>query len=314
MRALLSLVRFKNLIIIALFQTLIRYGLIIPILHHYGFEPSLSHFRFALLILASVLLAASGYVINDYFDIKIDKLNRPDRIVIDNGLQRRQAMFLHVILTFCGVFIGLYLSYVTRKESWAFMFLLIPVFLWYYSTTFKKQGFIGNLVVSGLTAMLGIIVVSLEFGALERIHGRAVINSEACSIAWYWTLAFAFFSFITTLIREIVKDMEDLYGDKQEGCQTLPVVIGIKFSKIFVALLTFFTLFSIWALYFSFNMLKSNTLTLYYIILLITIPFLISLYYLFKVNTPKAYHNLSTVYKFIMLMGILYILVTQQIF
>lgn len=313
MLALLRLVRFKNLVIIALFQMLIRYGLIIPILNHYGYEPALSHFRFGLLILASILLAASGYVINDYFDIKIDRINRPDKMVIDNDIKRREAMFFHVILTFIGVFIGLFLSYVTRKETWAFMFLLIPIFLWYYSTTFKKQGFIGNLVVSALTALVGIVVVSLEFGSLERIHGRSIINSEACSMAWYWTLGFAFFSFITTLIREIVKDMEDLDGDKQEGCQTLPIAIGIKYSKIFVTLLTAFTIGSIWALHFHIDLINNNT-TLLYIITLITLPFILSLYFLFKANTPKSYHKLSIAYKFIMLMGILFILVAHQLF
>ncbi|MCW3805915.1 geranylgeranylglycerol-phosphate geranylgeranyltransferase [Plebeiibacterium marinum] len=313
MIALFQLVRFKNLIIIALFQCLIRYGLIIPVLNNFGYEPVLSHFRFGLLVLASMLLAASGYVINDYFDVKIDRLNRPERVVIDNEFGRRDAMFFHVLLTFIGVFIGLFLSYVTRKESWALMFLFIPVFLWYYSTTFKKQGFIGNLVVSALTALVGILVVSLEFGALERVHGQEIINSQACSMAWYWTLGFAFFSFITTLIREIVKDLEDMHGDKEEGCSTLPVVIGVKYSKILVVLISSFTLISIWILYFYIDFLNSNTITLYYLIALITVPFIVSLLMLFKANTPKAYHKISLMLKLIMLMGILYIIVISKL-
>ena len=314
MLSLFQLVRFKNLFIIGLLQSLIRYGLIIPILNHYGYEPVLSHFRFGLLVLASIFLAASGYVINDYFDVKIDRLNRPEKVVVGNDFKRREAMFFHVILTFLGVFIGLFLSYVVRKETWAFMFLLIPVFLWYYSTTFKKQGFIGNLVVSGLTALVSIIVVSFEFGALERVHGQEIINSEACTMAWYWTLGFAFFAFITTLIREIVKDMEDMQGDKAEGCQTLPIVIGVKFSKIFVLLITVFTIFSIWALYFYVNKINSYKYSLYYFMLLITLPFVVSLIMLFKANTSKQYHHLSSMYKIIMLMGILYIFVISQLF
>ncbi|WP_262504867.1 UbiA family prenyltransferase [Saccharicrinis fermentans] len=172
--------------------------LIIPILAHFGYHPVLSHFRFGLLVLASVCMAASGYVINDYFDIKIDRINRPEKMVIDNGLQRRAAMFFHVILSFIGVFVGLFISYIARKETWALMFLLIPVFLWYYSTTFKKQGFIGNMIVAGLTALVTIVVVSLEFAMLVRVHGAPIINSEACSTAWFWTLGFAFFAFVTT--------------------------------------------------------------------------------------------------------------------
>jgi len=314
MIALLKLIRLKNLIIIALFQSLIRYGLILPILAHYNYEPTLSNFRFALLVLASTLLAASGYVINDYFDIKIDRLNKPDKMIIDNGFKRREAMFFHVILTFCGVFVGLFLSYVTRKESWAFMFILTPVFLWYYSTTFKKQGFIGNLVVSGLTALVAIVVVSLEFASLERVHGSTIINSDACSTAWFWTLGFAFFAFITTLIREIVKDMEDVYGDEYGGCRTLPIEIGVKYSKILVLLLTIFSVLSIWSIFFYINMIKVDILSFWYILVLVTIPLIISIYFLFKATTPKSYHSLSSYYKAIMLLGILYILIASKLF
>lgn len=314
MISLLRLVRLPNLLIIGLLQSLIRYGLILPVLEHFGYQPVLSHFRFGILVLASVCMAASGYVINDYFDIKIDRLNRPEKMVIDNGLKRREAMFFHVILSFVGVFAGLFLSYVARKETWALMFLLIPVFLWYYSTTFKKQGFIGNLVVSSLTALVSIVVVSLEFAMLVRVHGSSIINSEACSTAWFWTLGFAFFAFVTTLIREIVKDMEDVLGDEEGGCRTLPIEIGMKFSKIFVVILTCSTVFSIWGLYFYIDVLRNSDITLWYIIALITIPFILSVFFLYKSNNPKAYHRLSNFYKLIMLLGIMYILVAGQLF
>ena len=314
MIAIFRLIRFPNLVIIALLQSLIRYGLIIPILQHYGYEPVLSDLRFGILVLASVCMAASGYVINDYFDIKIDRLNRPDRMVIDNGMNRREAMFFHVILTFVGVFSGLFLAYIARKESWALMFLLVPMVLWYYSTTFKKQGFIGNLAVSALTALVAIVVVSLEFAMLVRVHGNSIINTEACSTAWFWTLGFAFFAFVTTLIREIVKDMEDLYGDEHGGCRTLPIEIGLSYSKIFVLILTTCTVISIWGLYFYFDILHNSSITLWYIIVLITLPFVASSVLLFKSSTPKAYHRLNTFYKLIMLAGILYILVAGRLF
>ncbi len=314
MVALMRLVRFPNLVIIAVFQILLRYGLILPILNNYGYEPVLSNLRFGLLVLASVCLAASGYVINDYFDIKIDRLNRPDKMVIDNGLKRREAMFFHVILTFVGVFIGIFLSYIARKETWALMFLLIPVFLWYYSTTFKKQGFIGNIVVSGLTALVAIVVVSLEFALLVRVHGNSIINTEACSTAWFWTIGFSFFAFITSLIREIVKDMEDLYGDEYAGCRTLPIEIGLSYSKILVSILIFFTIFSIWGLFFYVDKLFSSIISLWYFIIFISIPLIVSIYFLFRATTPKSYHKISTFYKLIMLAGIMYIIVAYQLF
>ncbi len=314
MLAIFRLVRIKNLIIIALLQVLTRYGLIIPILQGYGYEPALSTFRFVLLVLSTVFLAASGYVINDYFDIKIDRLNRPDKMVIDNGLRRRQAMFLHVIFTFIGVFMGMFLAYVFRKETYALMYILIPAVLWYYSTTFKKQALIGNLMVSALTALVAIVVVSVEFTALNRVHGEKIIDSEACSTAWFWTLGFAFFAFVVNLIREIVKDCEDIKGDEQEGCHTLPIELGIANTKAIITLLNIFVLVVIWILHFTIDILAKSQLALWYMIVLITIPFIISTYLLYKANAPEKYHRVSVALKLIIFAGVMFVLVVGNLF
>ncbi len=190
--SILRLIRYKNLVIIVLLQYLLRYGLLIPILYSYGLSPALSDARFVLLVLSTVLLAASGYVINDYFDIRIDTINRPHRVVVGRVVPRRTAMLLHVIFTISGVFIGLFLAFITRKENYALLFILVPALLWYYSTTFKKQILIGNLIISLLTALVPYMVVSFEFATLARVYGVEILQSPACSTAWFWTTGFAF--------------------------------------------------------------------------------------------------------------------------
>lgn len=314
MKSFLKLIRVKNLIIIVLLQSLLRYGLLIPMLEYYGMEPVLSHFRFILLVIATVLLAASGYAVNDYFDIKIDRINRPDKVIAGKIFSRRSVLLIHVLMTFTGVFIGIFLSYIYKKESYVLMFILIPILLWYYSTTLKKQILIGNLVISVLTALVPYFVVSLEFTALIRVHGEGIMDTEACSMAWFWTTGFAFFAFINNLIREIIKDMEDEKGDRKEGCRTLPVEMGINNTKIVVLALTLASVVAIWGLYFAIPLLRSSWITVVYFVFLLTIPFLLLAWRVHKAKSQKAFYRASQMSKIIMLFGILFIFVVRTFF
>lgn len=312
--AILKLIRYKNLIIIIMLQSLLRYGLLLPVLSSYGVEPALSHVSFGLLVLATVLLAASGYVINDYFDVRIDRINRPDNVVVGRDVHRRTVLLLHVIFTITGVFIGLFLAYIMRKESYALMFIAIPVLLWYYSTTLKKQMLIGNLTIAMLTALVPFVVVSMEFASLARIHGETILQSEACSTAWFWTTGFAFFAFISTITRELIKDMEDVEGDREAECHTLPVEMGIDYSRTIVVLLSAASIIALWLILFFVERLRTSYITWGYFFLFLTIPYLILSYKTLKAKTRTDFHKASTVSKIIMLMGILFILIARTFF
>lgn len=312
--ALLNLVRYKNLIIIVLMQCLLRYGLLLPVLHHYGVSPELSHVKFGLLVLATVLLAASGYVINNYFDVSIDRINRPDNVVVGRQIPRRTALLLHVILTITGVFIGLFLAYITRKENYALMFIVIPGLLWYYSTTLKKQVLVGNLTIALLTALVPFVVVSLEFATLARVHGEAILHSEACSTAWFWTTGFAFFAFISTITRELIKDMEDIEGDKETGCHTLPVEMGIDYSRTVVIILAIASVAALWIILLMVPRLYESYLTWGYFFFFLTVPYLLLAHKILKAQTRKQFHQASNLSKIIMLMGILFVLVARTFF
>jgi 4-hydroxybenzoate polyprenyltransferase len=312
--AYLNLIRYKNLIIIVLLQILLRYGLLIPILNHFGVSPELSHLRFGLLVLATVLLAASGYVINNYFDVSIDRINKPDNVVVGRQVPRRTALLLHVIFTFTGVFIGLFLAYITRKENYALMFILIPGLLWYYSTTLKKQMLVGNLTIALLTALVPFVVVSIEFATLARVHGSIILQSEACSTAWFWTTGFAFFAFISTLMRELIKDMEDVEGDREAGCRTLPVEMGIDYSRSIVVILSIASVAALWLILIFVPQLRSSLITIGYFALFLTIPYVVLALKTLTSKTKKDFAFISGLSKIIMLMGILFIIVARTFF
>jgi len=312
--AYLKLIRYKNLIIIVLLQILLRYALLIPILQSFGIEPVLSDLRFSLMVVATVLLAASGYIINDYFDIRIDRINRPQSVVIGRKIRRRTALFLHVVLTVTGMLIGLYLAFVTRKENYALFFVCVPIILWYYSTTFKRHILIGNLIIAVFTALVALLVVSLEFATLSRVHGEQILQSEACSTAWFWTSGFALFAFITNFIREIVKDAEDIKGDKAVGCRTLPIALGIKLTKVFVFLLEIASLVVLWIIYFFVPDIQSIPYASWYFVIGFTLPHIVMIVMWLKASESKQFHHVSTLGKVIMLAGILFLLLAGQAF
>lgn len=310
----LRLIRYKNLLMIGLMQYALRYGLILPILNHFEVSPVLSHLRFALVVLSTLLLAASGYIINDYFDIRIDRINKPQKILVGKRITRRTALFLHVLLTVFGILTGLFIAYVARKETYAIMFIAVPVLLWYYSTTFKRHIVIGNLLISFLTGIIVLLVVSVEFAMLVRVHGQAIVRTEACSLAWFWTSGFAIFAFLTNFIREIVKDTEDIKGDRAVGCKTLPIALGIPLTKVFVLILISVSLMALWLIYFGVDAVSHIPYALPYFIIGFTVPHLLMMYKWVKAQTSSDYHLVSSISKVIILLGVIFIVLTGQMF
>jgi 4-hydroxybenzoate polyprenyltransferase len=167
--------------------------------------------RMFLLSLSTALIAAGGYVINDYYDVKIDLINKPGRVVVGKYMKRRVAMFIHIFLSLAGVILGFIVSW-----KLAVVNFLSAGLLWLYSNQLKRMPVVGNVSVALLTG-LSIYIVHLIFP-----DGHAMV------------IAYALFAFCFTLIREIIKDMEDLKGDSTFGCKTLPVVVGIRKTKWFV--------------------------------------------------------------------------------
>jgi 4-hydroxybenzoate polyprenyltransferase len=262
------LTRVWNLFIIALAQYLTAAFLI-------DFSTLLDH-RLFILSVSTVMVAAGGYIINDYYDVKIDLINKPDRVVIGKSITRRYAILYHTLLSMGGVFLGLFLSWKIAAVNFACASLL-----WWYSANLKRRPFIGNLVVALLTGVAIWLVDSLYK------TGHMLI------------ITYASFAFFITLIREIIKDMEDLKGDQTFGCQTLPIVWGMRKTKYLIYLIVAVFLVTIVLLNHYYNNLPIN-----YFVVFLFVPMFWFLIRLASADTRKDYTWLSGFCKIILVLGI----------
>lgn len=268
--ALFRLTRFWNLAIIAFAQYFTAY-----FLFHQGLLVFTDFWLF-LIVASTVMIAAAGYIINDYYDIKIDLINKPDRVVIGKTITRRYAIFFHTVISVTGVGIGLLINWKVGAVNFVSVFLL-----WLYSNNLKRLPLIGNLVVSLLTG-LSIFLLSFLYEQYLPL-----------------VMTYSLFAFFMTLIREIVKDMEDMKGDTTFGCRTLPIVWGIRKTKSF--LYGTILVFSFFVLWLDYQQLKISWI---YFIPLLFVPMSILFYRLSKADTKKEFYQLSQLCKIIMLLGI----------
>jgi 4-hydroxybenzoate polyprenyltransferase len=268
------LVRMTNLVIIVVTQYFTRILLIGP---PQEWKAIIADPTMFLLSVSTVCIAAAGYIINDYFDIKIDIVNKPDRVVVGRYLKRRWAMGAHQVLNILGAIIGLFVSH------WIFLINILSItLLWFYSERYKRLPFIGNFIVAALTG-LTLLMLTVLFPA----------NRELVFI-------YAIFSFFISMIREIVKDMEDMKGDAAHGCRTIPIIWGIAKTK---KILYVWIVLLIMTMFVMASSLKNPTLLLLFVILLIPIGILT--YVLYRSDTRRDYKKLSSLCKLIMLLGLL---------
>ena len=307
----LRLIRFKNLLIIVLTQYLMRWSIIKPLLKINQFELQFSELHFFFLVMATVLITAAGYVINDYFDTKTDLVNRPETVILGRKLNRRWAILLHIIFNTIGIGLGAYISFYIGLPILTLVFVMITGILWFYSTTYKRQFLIGNVIVSLLTALVPLMVLLFEIPLLREKYGLLMIELKTnFNYVILWVAAFSFYAFLLTLIREIIKDVEDFEGDNAYGRNTLPIVLGVMNTKIIIITFILFTQFSIIYVYFRF---LKDIITLIYFSLFLIIPLLMLLYKIFVAKEKKDYHFASNLAKGIMLAGILYALVANYL-
>lgn len=300
-----QLIRYKNLLFIVLIQLLMQQVIIAPLLQKYGFEYVSADLSLLLLIIATVTIAAAGYVINDYFDIKIDRINKPDRQIVGNTVSKQQAMLLHQILTGIGVICGLILAWQLRSFSLGFIFIIAPGLLWFYSASYKRQFLTGNLIVSLLSALSVLVVGIVSVADLKLAYNDLLFQTTIPAEIYSWVGGFAVFSFLLTLIREQIKDMEDVEGDKEMECRTVAIVWGEKRTKIFIyslITLTILLLFFVSKQIIPF----SDPLSFKYILFGLIIPLLALCYLVFKANNARTLHTASTFVKYIMLLGVMY--------
>jgi 4-hydroxybenzoate polyprenyltransferase len=301
--AFFRLVRWPNLIFIAMTQSLFYFCIILPSFNN-GNPPLLNVLQpqdFFLLSLSSVLIAAAGYIINDYFDLNIDRINKPDKIVVEKIIKRRWAIIWHWVLSGTGILIGFYLSWKLRNIFLGPTNLLCVLLLWFYSTTFKKKLLIGNLLISFLTAWVIGVLYLAEF-RLHRFVDPAYHST--LSRIYKFTVLYGAFAFIISLVREVVKDMEDLEGDAMYDCRTMPVVWGLNASKFFCV--CWLTLLVAALIFIQFYILQFRWwLTIVFSCVAVIYPILRILKKMSRANEPAQFHELSVMIKSVMMMGIL---------
>jgi 4-hydroxybenzoate polyprenyltransferase len=306
--AFLRLIRWPNLVFIAVTQLLYYYCIVIPLLKkEYLDDFYHSGFLYLLLFsLSSVLIAAAGYIINDYFDLYIDRVNKPQKIVVEKIIKRRWAIVWHWLLSFAGVVIGAYLSYKQKSFFIVTANIICVTLLWFYSTTFKKRLLIGNIIISLLTAWVILVFLfmflSFPVALVPGWHTTVYPFNEGRLIKL--TILYAGFAFIISLVREVIKDMEDMSGDAKYGCRTMPIVWGVPAAKVFTAVWLVVLVGALLVIQF-YAMHLGWWWSVAYCVIAIIAPLIWILRQLYKAQTSADYHQLSTAVKFVMLAGIL---------
>lgn len=273
-RAFLKLTRLPNLLIIVLTQYLVAICLVGA---HDTWQSTVSDFNLLLLVGATISIAAAGYIINDYYDIKIDYINKPSRVVVGKLVKRRIVLVSHIVLNALGILAGFYLSIYIGIINFFSAFVL-----WWYSNHLKRQPFVGNLSIAILTAS-SLMVIPIYYG-----QGMFLVAN------------YAVFGFSITLIREIIKDMEDIRGDARFGSKTLPIIWGFRKTKTLLFALTFVFVVLLFILSYNFG---DATLIGFFLLLILPIGHL--LYLLYMADTQKRFARLSLYCKLLMLAGVL---------
>jgi 4-hydroxybenzoate polyprenyltransferase len=298
--AYLKLFRIQNLLIIALLMYFVRYFLLKPVYEYDYIQLQTDGFSFFLFVLGYLLLTAGGYAINDYYDIGMDEINRPEKTILRKEIPLSNGQYAYFILTFIGVGISLWAILRINAPKLIFVLAIITLLFWFYSTKYKREFIVGNVAVAFLAALSVGIVWLYEFFAsiyngIIPIHNLGYITSIV--------LAYSGFAFLLTLIREIIKDMADAEGDNEFKCRSLPIILGNKKTMIIIYFLLIVMLAGIGASAWYFYT-KSHIYMLSFAAVL-TVMMIYFTSVLKKARDRKDYIFLSDLLKLIFLAGII---------
>ena len=302
----LRLVRWYNLLFLMILIWVMEKWVAVPVLGPW--EEQLPAWMLALLMAGTVLIAAGGYVINDYFDIKIDRINRPERLIVSASVTKTQAMWCFRILTGLGIVSGLILAWYVRSTTLALVFVLVPGLLWFYSASYKRQFLVGNLIVSLAAGMTPLIVAIANVAVLQMRFPDLLQYTSLVHDLYMWLGGFALFAFLTTFVREIIKDLQDLPGDRELECHSMPVVIGVTGTKIVVTVMTAGIIVLILWLNFAVVPFPHGftDLSTRFALYGLAIPMLCALWLVWSAKIESDYRMPQLVWKFVMFIGTMY--------
>ena len=305
---LIRLVRPNNLLFLVILLGVMEKWVAEPILAQYQLPPQLSWWVLLLLIAGVVLIAAGGNVINDYFDVKIDAINKPDELVVTSSVSKQEAMRFFQVLTGLGIACGVAAAVVLHSMLLGALFVVVPGILWFYSSSYKRMLVVGNLIIAFLSGLTPLVITWANAAAMERTYGPDHFGTlYVVGELYMWMGGFALFAFLCTWMREIVKDIQDQQGDRELECHTFPIVLGDTWTKVIVTALLFITCglmsyvnFAVLPVAFSWG----NFVSRFYLLLMVAM--LCELWLLWAAKLPSDYRNAQVLLKFIMFMGTMY--------
>ncbi|MEX0812464.1 MAG: geranylgeranylglycerol-phosphate geranylgeranyltransferase [Chitinophagales bacterium] len=300
LKQMLQLIRWPNLLIILLSMYFVRNFIVLPIFEAVDIGSSLNDFYFFQLVLAVVLIAGGAYIQNDLFDRENDRLNGSKGLAL-KSISKNELERLYKLFFIAGNILGFYVAFKAGRFQLGFIFLFATLLLIIYNRIFKRQFLFGNLIVAGLSAFVLLVVALFEMPVFE-LHAQRM--GSLLSLLYMQLMAYSLYAFFISLIREIVKDMEDIKGDGQMGMQTMPIVLGFKTTKFVLSLLLLLliaaTLYIAW-IYVSDTQYPQAS----YIIAAVVLPLALTAIQLFKASNAKQYRKTGIMLKFVMLTGIL---------
>lgn len=304
----LQLVRWSNLFFLGALIYVMEKWVVVPILDDVAFGEQLPWYILLLIAAATILIAAGGYVINDYFDIKIDRINRPDQLIVTQYISKENAMRLSIGLSGVGMVCGLVAAWLLRSSTIAILFAIIPGLLWFYSSSYKRLLIVGNVTIALLSALSPMMVAIANVAQLQLKYSTILPYTTLEHDIYAWVGGFSLFAFLLTWIREIVKDLQDQMGDRELECHSMPIVWGNIVTKIVVtALIVLTTVLIGWFWYsilpFDYSWQSFSTR---YIVLAIIIPLWGALWLLWAAKIPSDYRTCQQVLKLTMFLGMLY--------
>ena len=307
-RNILLLVRWSNLFFLGALIYVMEKWVVVPILDDVAFGEQLPWYILLLIAAATILIAAGGYVINDYFDIKIDRINRPDQLIVTQYISKENAMRLSIGLSGVGMICGLVAAWLLRSSTIAILFAIIPGLLWFYSSSYKRLLIIGNVTIALLSALSPMMVAIANVAQLQLKYSTILPYTTLEHDIYAWVGGFSLFAFLLTWIREIVKDLQDQMGDRELECHSMPIVWGNIVTKIVVtALIVLTTVLIGWFWYSLLPFEKSwQSFSTRYIVLAIIIPLWGALWLLWAAKIPSDYRTCQQVLKLTMFLGMLY--------
>jgi 4-hydroxybenzoate polyprenyltransferase len=295
----LKIIRPVNLAMVVLTQLLFWFFIVVPIHRLSGSIPDMQIWQVLLLVLSTVLIAAGGYVINDYYDLPIDLVNKPDKVIVSKSISDDNVFTYYMALSGVGLIASLIVAITQNRYMLVLLPVIVASLLWFYAQSFKRLFLVGNLVVALCTALVIFILIyfEIDWERIERVPVQA--NQIMIFGAIYMT-----FAFITSLLRELVKDMQDKDGDAAFDCKTLPIVAGLPIAKIVAAVYSFILLAGI-GFYQWMQIQAESWYVVTYLLLGLELPLVLVLVKLYSANTAKDFNGISTLVKIVMLIGTL---------